>query len=155
MRLHSLKNQRRGTHAVEAAFVYPVSFLLIIGLIVCGMGIFRYQETCHWARAAARWAACHGGQWSFEQGQPLTQPSDVYNKVIQPYTIAIDQTQLTYAVSWSDPGEMPTYPDTTSAGPPFNWRINEVTVTITYNWIPEAYLGGITFTHTSTMPVEY
>jgi hypothetical protein len=155
MLLRNSKNVRQGIHAVEAALIYPVSFLLIIGLIVCGMGIFRYQETCHWARAGARWAACHGGQWSFEQGQPLTQPADVFNNAIQPYTIALDPTKINYTVSWSDPGEMPTYPDTTSAGPPFNWRINEITVTVNYTWIPEAYVGGITFTATSTMPVEY
>ena len=155
MLLRTLKHPRRGTHAVEAAFVYPVTFMLVFGILICGMGIFRYQEISHWSHQAARWAACHGGQWSFEQGKPLTQASDVYNTVIQPYTVSLDQTKLSYAVSWSDAGEMPTYPDLTSTGPPFKWRINEVTVTITYIWVPEAYLGGITLTSTSTLPVEY
>ena len=62
MLLRTLKNPRRGTHAVEAAFVYPVTFMLMLGILVCGMGIFRYQEISHWSHQAARWAACHGGQ---------------------------------------------------------------------------------------------
>jgi hypothetical protein len=155
MLLRHHKQRRRGVHAVEAAFIYPISFLLIIGMIVCGMGIFRYQETCHWARAGARWAVCHGGQWAFDQGQPLTQPSDVYNNAIQPYTIALNPANITYSVTWSDPGEMPIFPETNMPGPPFPWQINQVTVTVNYTWIPEAYLGGITFTATSTMPIEY
>jgi Flp pilus assembly protein TadG len=155
MLLRTAQKPRRGTHAVEAAFVYPVTFMLMIGILVCGMGIFRYQEISHWSHQAARWAACHGGQYAFENNQPLTTSSVVYTTAIQPYTVALDQTKLSYTVSYSDPGQMPTYPDLTSTGPPFKWRINEVTVTITYNWVPEAYLGGITFTSSSTMPVEY
>jgi hypothetical protein len=30
---------------------------------------------------------------------------------------------------------------------------NTVTVTVSYNWIPEAFLGGITLTSTSTVPM--
>ena len=35
--------RRRGAVAVEAAVVYPVLFLLLLGVIVGGMGVFRYQ----------------------------------------------------------------------------------------------------------------
>jgi hypothetical protein len=32
---------------------------------------------------------------------------------------------------------------------------NNVTVTLTYRWVPEAYLGGITLSSTSVMPMSY
>jgi hypothetical protein len=32
---------------------------------------------------------------------------------------------------------------------------NLVTVTVTYLWIPEAFLGGITISSTSVMPMSY
>jgi Flp pilus assembly protein TadG len=151
MLLRTLIRPRRGTHAVEAAFVYPVSFMLLLGILVCGMGMFRYQETCHWARTAARWAAVHGGQYSKDTGKPLTTSSDVYNNAVQPHLVALDPTKLNVSVSWTDPGEMPVYYNVSKG----KQSINEVTVTVTYNWIPEAYLSGITFTHVSTMPMEY
>jgi Flp pilus assembly protein TadG len=151
MRFRTLTQARRGVHAVEAALIYPISFLLIIGMIVCGMGIFRYQETCHWARAAARWAAVHGGQYSQENGKRLTTSADVYDNAIQPNLVSLDPTKMTCSVSWSDSGEMPVYYNSSKG----QMSINEVTVTITYNWIPEAYVGGITFRHTSTMSMEY
>ena len=35
--------RRRAATTVEAAFVYPVMFFLLFGLIVGGLGVFRYQ----------------------------------------------------------------------------------------------------------------
>ena len=151
MLLRTLKRPRRATHAVEAALIYPVSFMLLIGMLVCGMGIFRYQETCHWARAAARWASVHGGQYSQDTGKPLTTSTDVYNNVLASHLVSLDPTQLTCSVSWTDSGEMPVYWNSAKT----KQSINEVKVVVTYTWIPEAYVGGITFTHTSTMPMEY
>ena len=33
--------------------------------------------------------------------------------------------------------------------------LNTVTVTVTYQWLPEAFLGGITMTSTSTVQMCY
>jgi hypothetical protein len=30
-----------------------------------------------------------------------------------------------------------------------------VTVTLTYNWVPEAFAGGVTLSSTSVMPMSY
>lgn len=68
---------RRGVTVVECAVVFPVTFMILLGLVVGGMGIFRYQEAAWLARMAARYASTHGNQWrtdALASGQygPLT-----------------------------------------------------------------------------------
>ena len=36
--------RRRGVSAVEAAVVYPITILLLLGTVVLGLGVFRYQQ---------------------------------------------------------------------------------------------------------------
>src|SRR6266404_7733612 len=57
---------RPGATVVEFAVVAPVTFLLILGLIVGGLGVFRYQEVAHLAREATRYASTHGGQYQLD-----------------------------------------------------------------------------------------
>ena len=54
MRVH--RHPRRAATLVEAAVVYPVTFLLLIGLVVGAMGMLRYQEMATLSRDAARYA---------------------------------------------------------------------------------------------------
>jgi Flp pilus assembly protein TadG len=87
------KSRRRGGTVVECAVIYPLTFLLIIGLMVGGFGVFRYQEVASVAREGARWASVHGYQSVQEANggatNPiLTTPADVYNNAIKPgYTV--------------------------------------------------------------------
>jgi Flp pilus assembly protein TadG len=150
--------RRRGATLVECAIVLPVTFFLILGLIIGGMGVFRYQEVAALAREGARWASVHGGQCVREanptnSNPTLTSASDIYNNAIAPAAVSLDPSQLAYSASWANSNEMPTYLDYTQ-NPPV-WRTNTVTVTVTYQWIPELYLGGITLSSTSVMPVNY
>ncbi len=152
------RRRRRGATVVECAFVYPITFLLLLGLIIGGLGVFRYQEIASVAREGARWASVHGGQSAREAspliGNPtLTTAGDVYTNAIKPQADAanLDPLSLSYTVSWADASQNPTYYDYTSS----TWKTNIVTVTVTYQWVPEAYLGGITFTSTSVMPITY
>lgn len=154
----SRMGRRPGTTLVECAVIYPITFLLVLGLIIGGFGVFRYQEVASSAREGARWASVNGGQCVREAnpntGSPtLTAAGDVYTNAIKPQTDAanLDPTNLTYTVSWADSSQNPTYYDYTSS----SWRTNTVTVTVTYQWIPESYLGGITLTSTSVMPISY
>ena len=65
-----LSSQRRtGASVVEGAFVYPITFLLLLAIMVGGLGIFRFQEVAHLAREAARYASTHGGQYQAENCQ--------------------------------------------------------------------------------------
>jgi len=60
---------------------------------------------------------------------------------------------LTYSITYNTSNE-PFHVRIDSAGNILPVQ-NTVTVTLTYNWIPEAYLGGITLTSTSVMPMSY
>src|SRR5437763_529552 len=53
----------RGAVMVEAAIVLPTLFIILIGMITIGMGIFRYQQVAALAREGARYAAVHGAQY--------------------------------------------------------------------------------------------
>ena len=62
------QHQRRpGAHLVECSLVFPLVFFLVLGLVVGGMGIYRYQQVCYLAREAARYASVHGGQYQQEK----------------------------------------------------------------------------------------
>jgi Flp pilus assembly protein TadG len=146
------RHDRAGMTVVESAVVFPVTFLLILGLIVGGLGVFRYQEMASLARRAARYAAVHGAQYARDTGNPAATADDIYNNAIKPYAASLDLTKLTYAVSYSADNS----PATVSVqnGNVVNVT-NTVTVTVTYNWVPEAFLGGITLTSTSVLPMAY
>ena len=49
------KGGRGAATAVECAFILPVTFFLMFGLVVGAMGVFRYQEVCTLARDGARY----------------------------------------------------------------------------------------------------
>jgi Flp pilus assembly protein TadG len=149
---------RRGASLVEFALVAPVTFFLMIGLLVGGMGIFRYQEVATLAREAARYASVHGTGYASDTGNPAAAPDDgnfsggtgqcslVYNNAIAANNVSLDLSQLQYSVTWN------------TSNRPYHSKIvngsvipvtNTVRVTITYQWMPEALLGGITMTSTA------
>src|SRR5262245_65981983 len=131
--------RRRGAALVEFAVIGPVFLFLVIALIVGGIGIFRYQEVASLAREGARYASVRGEKYQKVTTNPAATPQDVYNDVIVPGAVALDPTQLSYNVSWS----------------PDKKQGSQVTVKVTYQWIPEAFLGGITLSSTSTMTITY
>ena len=146
------RHDRAGMTVVESAVVFPVTFLLILGLLVGGLGVFRYQEMATLARRAARYAAVHGAQYARDTGKPAATPDDIYNNAIKPYAVSLDLTKLAYSVSYNADNS----PATVSVqnGTVVNVT-NTVTVTVSYNWVPEAFLGGITLTSTSVLPMAY
>jgi len=131
--------RRRGAAVVEFALIAPVFLLLVIGLIVGGIGILRYQEVASLAREGARYASVRGAKYEQVTANPAATPQDVYNDAILPNAVALDPNQLSYSVTW--------FPDKKQA--------SQVTVQVTYQWIPEAFLGGITLSSTSIMTITY
>jgi Flp pilus assembly protein TadG len=136
---------------VESGIVLLVTLLLVLGGVVAGLGVFRYQQLASLAREAARYASVRGGKYQQENGQAAATPQSVHDNVIATEAVGLDMTQLTYSVTWDDPSKMPVYYDFTNKV----WKGNTVTVTITYQWVPEAFFGGITMTSTSVMPQTY
>jgi Flp pilus assembly protein TadG len=150
MRLNHPK--RAGVTVVESAVVYPVVFLLVVGLLVGAWGVFRYQELASLARRATRYASVHGTQYAFDTKNPAATPQDIYDNAIAPYAIGFDTSRLTYSVTWNT-NNAPTHViNVNGSVTPVR---NTVTVTINYRWLPEAFLGEIQLSSTSVMPMSY
>jgi Flp pilus assembly protein TadG len=143
--------RRSGFAATESVVVLPTLLFLIFAIVVGGYGVFRYQQIAMLAREGARYASVHGGQYQLDTGNTAATSTDVYNNALVPYATNLDLSQLQCFVSWNT-NNMPNsvsgdYEQPTS---------NTVTVTVSYNWFPEAYLvGPITLRSTSTVPMSY
>jgi Flp pilus assembly protein TadG len=150
MLLRSPSLRRRGAAAVETAIVYSVVLLLTIGVIIVALGMHDYHQVAALAREGARWASVHGGQYKQETGNALATPATVYSNAIEPLAAGLDRSQLTYSVTWDQASEMPTYVNSSGNVVP-----NNVTVTVTYRWVPALYLSPVNMTSTSVMAVQY
>jgi Flp pilus assembly protein TadG len=142
--------RRRGTCVVEASIIYPVTFLLLLAIVIGSMGIFRYQEVSHLAREGARYASTHGAQFRKDTGLPRGTTTDWQNDIvtnaIDPNMVSMDPSMLTVKVSWPDVATMPGTPDDRPG--------SKVTVTVSYLWMPEMFVAGpINLSSTSTMPI--
>jgi Flp pilus assembly protein TadG len=131
--------RRRGLHEIELAVVIPLVLLVLFGLLVGGLGALRYREVESLAREGAHYASGHGHDYQKMTGRPAATAADVFNNGISPQAVLVDPSQLSSTVTWS----------------PDNEQGSTVTVTVTYHWIPEAYLGGLTLTSTSTATISY
>lgn len=131
--------RRPGAVILECAIVYPITFMLVLGLIIGGMGIFRYQEVASLAREGSRYAAVHGTQYALDMGKAAATAQDVYNQGILPKVVSLDLSQLTYNVTWT----------------PDNREGSTVTVKVTYHWIPEAFFPTLYLSSTSAAVVSY
>lgn len=112
MRLRSLP-KRHGATLVECAVVYPLTFFIILSMIIGAMGIFRFQEMAHLARDAARWGSVHGNQyrrdaatvngtptyWPGDPGTAETAGNTPLNTGTAPYNVAPWTTILWYQTS--------------------------------------------------------
>jgi Flp pilus assembly protein TadG len=140
MTLHPRSARRSGATVVESAVICPLALLLTLGLIIGGLGICRYQQMAALSREASRWASVHGTQWAKDTGSSATTSTDVFNNAIKSKTVALFPNALNYTVTWS--------PDQRTG--------STVTVTLTYQWVPEAFLGGpITLTSTAVETMMY
>ena len=126
---------RRGVTTAECGVVYAITLMLIMGTIIEGLGVFRYEQVALLAREGARWAAVHGPTYQQENSKPAPTGTDVLNSAITPLMVGLDPTQLTCTL-------------TTTA--------STASVTLTYNWVPEGLVNTpITLTSTSVMPITY
>src|SRR5579883_203583 len=135
------RHPRSGTSMIELAVVGPVVFLLLLGLLIGGYGIFRYQQIARLARDGSRWASVRGTQYAHDTGNTAATAQDVHDQVIAPNAAGFDLSKLTSSVTWNS-SNSPYHMATVNGS---NVQVaNTVTVTVTYQWIPEAFLGGMT-----------
>jgi Flp pilus assembly protein TadG len=133
--------RKRGVSAVEAAVVYPVTILLLLGTVVLGLGVFRYQQIQSLAREGARYASVHGPQYAADSGNAYATSSTVLT-YIETLAVGLDNSKLSCTVTWS-----PSPPTTTTP--------SLVTGQISYDWVPEGYFQSMTLSASSVMPVTY
>jgi Flp pilus assembly protein TadG len=150
MRLSS--NSRPAATTVELAIIGSATVMILLGLLIGGLGIFRYQQVARLARDASRWASVHGTDYAKDTTNPAATAQDVYDQAIAPNAAALNLKSLTYSVTWNSSNSP--YSTVTVNGQQVKVA-NTVTVTVTYHWMPEAIFGGITLSSTSVTVMSY
>jgi len=126
---------RRGVTVVEVAITAPVAFLLVIGLIVGGLGTFRYQQVATLAREGSTYAALHSPFYENRTGQPRATSDTVMTNAILPVAAGLDSSALHCTLT-------------------FDTGANTATIKLDYNWLPEGLLPPVTLSSTSVMFLE-
>lgn len=137
MRLNT--KQRPATTVVECAIIFPAFFFIVIGMVVMGFGIFRYQELASLTREAARYASVRGYKYSQTTGNPAATEEEIYQNIILSRAVLLNPDYMTHSITWT----------------PDNRQNSVVTVTIRYQWIPEVLFPGIELSSTSSMNISY
>ena len=160
--------RRRGSHMVEAAVVMPSLLILIIGMCIIGLGVYRYQQVASLAREGARYASVHGSQYVAVTGNSAMTAANIYTNAILPMAVGLNSSNLTYSIqlgtfasgswvwtSWDSSSRTPTSFNTRST-PPGEPIYNSVRVRVSYRWMPEMYIAGpINLTSKSEMPMSF
>jgi Flp pilus assembly protein TadG len=160
MRMRSREGSRRGAHAVESALVFPVVLVLFFGLIVGGIGIFRYQQVACLAQEAARWASVRGGDYQKDTDHNSPTKAQIRDQAVLPLAVSMDTSQLSVQVEWVDKGSNSSTDwdaapkDVKSITPQGEYVNNTVRVTVTYNWSPGILIGPLTLSSQCEVPMS-
>ena len=166
--------RRPAAHAVECAIIFSLTFLLVTGLVVCAMGVFRYQQMAYLARETARYAAVHAGEYQQENAAaikagtlPNVTNSYLTTNIVQANAVCLDPSSLQVAIKINTSDGSYGWDDTADNGQRWPYSLktingttysltNTVSVTLTYQWVPEWFLAGpLTLTSTAVMPLCY
>lgn len=153
---------RRAAIAVEAAVVYPVLFLLLFGLIVGGIGVFRYQQVTCLAGEAARWVCVRGANWEKETGNPAITAAMGRRDVVLPIGVGLEESAVTVEIHWVNGITGEAVPWDASRRLPLSRNdrddevSNRVRVTVTYRWSPGVFhSSGLTLKSVCEIPMAY
>jgi hypothetical protein len=125
---------RRGATVVECAIITPAVMLLVLGIIVCGFGIFRYHQIEHLAEDSARWLSLRGPRYQRRTGSPRPTESDVLDEVILPRARSLNSDRLVCRVNWDEDE-------------------STVSVLLEYEWVPEFAVRPLVFRSNCSSPV--
>jgi hypothetical protein len=97
MRLQTKIRKRTGAYAIEAAFVFPIVFFLLLMIVIGSLGIFRYQECAYLARMGTRFGSVRGDNYWYYQ-RNLRPPNSTPGLVATPasYTDSSSGVTTTY-----------------------------------------------------------
>ena len=156
------RQTRRAALTVEAAIVLPAMLILLLGLIVGGMGVFRYQQVACQAREAARWASVRGTQWELETGNTSPTEQEILQNAVLPLAVGMDPANITMQVEWINAatGSVVAWDSAKKAPRSLNKTsqpvTNSVRVRINYDWTPGVILPGtFNMSSTSVMPMSF
>jgi Flp pilus assembly protein TadG len=153
--------KRCGVSALEAAFVLPVMFTLLLSVLVGGMGVFRYQQVACLAQEAARYASVRAADYQTQTNQTPPTQAQVLSQALIPLAVGMDTTQLSLQLQWVDQANSTAYSwdtaskDVKSVNSSGSYVTNTVRATVTYNWSPGVLLGTITMTNVSELPISF
>jgi Flp pilus assembly protein TadG len=120
-------HRRRGAAVVEMALIGSLLFLLLFGIVMGGLGVFRYVQVASLAERGARWAAVHSRD---ESGKARKLTSADVTTVVQSQAAGMDRQALRCNAEWDSDR-------------------NHVTVTVEYDFVPECYWRTMTFSRKS------
>ena len=148
------RKRRSGAVLVEAAFIYPIVFLILMAILMLGLTVFRYQQVAHAACEASRYASVHGATYSEETGKPAATEADILNDIVV-QQLGIPANQVTSTVVWNKSNKpMHTVIDTKGSRHITKAVANTVSVTVTYRW-NTGWFGTIPVSSTSTSTSQY
>lgn len=154
-------NRRRGAVAVETAVVLPLLLFVLLGLIVGGTCVFRYEQVAGQSREAARWACVRGGDYEKDADRRPTTQQEIFDRVVEPMRCGMDPAALTLRVQWvnkasGDVRDWDDAPkDVRSITPDGEYTTNAVRVTVTYRWVDSGFFGPLTLRSVSELPMSY
>jgi Flp pilus assembly protein TadG len=152
---------RPGAAAVETAFVLPVFLFLLLGIVAGGMGVFRYQQVACLAREAARRASVCGADYQKETNQTSPTQAQIIQQAVTPLAVGMDPASLNVTVQWVSQATNTAQSwdtarkDVKSINSQGEYVTNSVCVTVTYTWSPGLFLGPVTLTSVSQVPMSF
>ena len=166
MQIHSQRRSRRlvgrrgireGATTVEFAVIAPLVFLLLIGFAVMALGVYRYQQVGFLARVGARYASTHGAQYRTDHRLPAGNLDDWIEDVringVLPQASVMTPENIVVHVEWEFGNNFPKVPISDDGTEVIT---NSVTVTVEYQWLPEAFVGRpITLKSHATVAMSY
>jgi TadE-like protein len=159
MRFRSSRRHSRGQALVEFAFVAPIFFLILYGIVEFGRYVYTVQVLNNAAREGARYAIVHGSTALPKVGPtPVGITSDdptgeYVRTVVKRFAVGVAGTSITFPTTDCVNGE--------TSGPcwvPNNARGNAVTVTVRSTFqtlIPIVPLPTITIDGASTLVINH
>lgn len=129
-------NNRSGATAVEMAVVLPVLVIVVLGLCVAQLGVFRYHQVAALAHESARWASVHGKEYSKRTNKPIATREDILENVIRPKAFGLDLERVTLDLQWDSSNSL-------------------VAVTVGYRWMPEILFVPQTLSCTAVSLATY
>jgi Flp pilus assembly protein TadG len=147
------RSSRRGQALVEFAFVAPIFFLLLFGIIDFGRYVYYVQVLNNAAREGARYAIVHGSG-SFTPVGPAQDDPTVAG-IVRTYAVGVigSSAVLTIHSYWADPAPPGNPPNV-----PSNNRGSKVRVTVAYDFhslIPIVPIPPITINGESTLVINH